>query len=65
MNAHTNLDACGLEELNGAELMSVSGGLGGWDGIVVQIFTAVAVCVAKSTDALVDGVKAGWAASAS
>lgn len=65
MNAHTNLDACGLEELDGAELMAVSGGLGGWEDLFVKVITAVVVCVASSTDALVDGVKAGWAASAS
>lgn len=63
MDAHMTLDACGLEELDGAAMMAVNGGLGGWEEILYEVAKAIIVCVAESTDALIDGVKAGWTAA--
>lgn len=66
MNTQLNLPALGIEEMDGAAMMAVSGGdlLPDWVyKAAVDIGVTLAVCIAKSADSLIDGVAAGWNAA--
>ncbi|HEX6965567.1 MAG TPA: hypothetical protein VF166_07185 [Gemmatimonadaceae bacterium] len=64
MNTQFALDACGLEALDDAAMMTVSGGLlGGWQEILYKATVGLVVCLATNVDSIIDGAVAGYEAA--